>query len=75
MLATDPPGQVDDDFDGKEDDLNPTDDGEPSEQAHSPPNSGQLGFHVRLFILGDQIKGGGVKDYLHKVKLCLYLQV
>ena len=75
MVHHDSPGHVDDNLAGKVDDLNPTDDGEPSKQAHSPSNSGQLCFQVGLFIFSNQVKGGGIKNYLHEVKVCLYLKV
>ena len=45
----------------KEDDLNPTDDGEASEESHGASNKTQLGLRLDLLVSLDVVKGGRVK--------------
>ena len=52
----------------KEDDLNPTDDGEACEESHGAPNKAQLGLHLGLLVSLDVVKGGRVKINLNKLK-------
>ena len=54
--------------DEKEDDLNPTDDGEASEESHGASNETQLGLRLDLLVSLDVVKGGRVKVDLHQVK-------
>ena len=44
----------------KEDDLNPTDDGEASEESHGASNETQLGLRLDLLVSLDVVKGGRV---------------
>ena len=50
----------------EEDDLNPTDDGEASEEAHGASNETQLGLRLDLLVSLDVVKGGRVKVDLHQ---------
>ena len=52
----------------KEDDLNPTDDGEASEESHGASNETQLGLRLDLLVSLDVVKGGRVKVDLHQLK-------
>ena len=52
----------------KKDDLNPTDDGEASEESHSASNETQLGLRLDLLVSLDVVKGGRVKANFHKLK-------
>ena len=45
----------------KEDDLNPTDDGESSEESHGASNQTQLGLHLDLLVSLNVVKGCRVK--------------
>ena len=45
----------------KEDDLNPTDNGEASEKSHGASNETQLGLRLDLLVSLDVVKGGRVK--------------
>ena len=53
----------------KEDDLDPADDGEPSEEPHGASYEAQLGLSLDLLVSLDVVKGGGLKVDLHQVKL------
>ena len=59
----------------KVDDLNPTDDREPSKEAHSSSYSGKFCPHVCLFIFYDSIKAGGGKTDLDQVEFLLLFEV
>ena len=52
----------------KEDDLDATDDGEPSEKPHSASNETQLGLRLDLLVSLDVVKGGRVKVDFHQLK-------
>ena len=52
----------------KEDDLNPTDDGEACEQSHSASNETQLALHLDLLVSLDVVEGGRVKVDLHQLQ-------
>ena len=52
----------------KEDDLDATDDGEPSEETHGASNETQLGLRLDLLVSLDVVKGRRVKKDLHKLK-------
>ena len=52
----------------KEDDLNTTDDGEPSEETHGASNETQLGLRLDLLVSLDVVKGRRVKVDLHQLK-------
>ena len=52
----------------KEDDLNTTDDGEPSEEPHGASNETQLGLHLDLLVSLDVVEGRRVKVDLHQLK-------
>ena len=52
----------------KEDDLNATDDGEPSEETHGASNETQLGLHLDLLVSLDVVKGRRVKVDLDQLK-------
>ena len=52
----------------KEDDLNPTDDGEASEESHGASNETQLGLRLDLLVSLDVVKGGRVKVDLHQLE-------
>ena len=45
----------------KEDDLDATDDGEPSEEPHGASNETQLGLHLDLLVSLDVVEGCRVK--------------
>ena len=51
----------------KEDDLDPADDGEPSEEPHGASNETQLGLHLDLLVSLDVVEGGRVKVDLHQL--------
>ena len=59
--------------DEKEDDLNPTDDGEASEESHGASNETQLGLRLDLLVSLDVVEGGRVKVDLHQLKSWLKL--
>ena len=52
----------------KEDDLNTTDDGEPSEETHGASNETQLGLCLDLLLSLDVVIGCCVKVDLHQLK-------
>ena len=52
----------------KEYDLNPTDDGEASEESHGAPNETQLGLCLDLLVSLNVVKRGCVKVDLNKSK-------
>ena len=52
----------------EEDDLNPTDDGEASEEPHGASNETQLGLRLDLLVSLDVIKGGRVKVDLYQLE-------
>ena len=52
----------------KEDDLDATDDGEPSEEAHGASNETQLGLRLDLLLFLNVVKGRRVKVNLHQLK-------
>ena len=52
----------------KEDDLNPTYDGETSEESHGASNETQLGLRLDLLVSLDVVKGGRVKVDLHQLE-------
>ena len=52
----------------EEDDLNPTDDGEASEEPHGASNETQLGLRLDLLVSLDVIKGCRVKVDLNQLK-------
>ena len=52
----------------KEDDLDATDDGEPSEQPHGASDEAQLGLRLDLLVSIDVVKGCCVKVDLHQLK-------
>ena len=54
--------------DEKEDDLNPTDDGESSEESHGASDETQLGLRLDLFVSLDVVKGGRIKVDLHQLE-------
>ena len=54
----------------KEDNLNPTDDGEASEESHGDSNETQLGLRLDLLVSLDVVKGGRVKVDLHQLEGC-----
>ena len=53
--------------------LNPTDDGEASEESHGASNETQLGLRLDLLVSLDVVKGGCVKADFHKLKSWLKL--
>ena len=57
---------LEDDLDSKVDNLNSTDDGEPSEESHGSSNSWQHIHKLGCSILGDFVKSGGIKVDPHK---------
>ena len=57
----------------KEDDLDPADDGEPSEEPHGASNEAQLGLHLDLLLLLNLVKGRRVKIDLHQLQSGFYL--
>ena len=52
----------------KEDDFNPTDDGEACEESHGASNKAQLGLHLDLLVSLDVVEGGRVNVDLHKME-------
>ena len=52
----------------KEDDLNPTDNGEASEKSHGASNETQLGLLLDLLVSLDVVEGGRVKVDLHQLE-------
>merc|ERR550532_899872 len=52
----------------KEDDLDATDDGEPSEEPHGASNETQLSLHLDLLVSLDVVEGGCVKVDLNQMK-------
>ena len=52
----------------KEDNLNPTDDGEASEESHGASNETQLGLRLDLLVSLDVVKGGRVKVDLYQLQ-------
>ena len=52
----------------KEDDLDATDDGKPSEETHGASNETQLGLRLDLLVSLDVVEGGRAKEDLDKVK-------
>ena len=52
----------------KEDDLNATDDGEPSQKTHGASNQTQLGLNLDLLVFFDRVKGCSVKVDLYHLK-------
>ena len=52
----------------KEDDLNTTDDGEPSEEPHGASDETQLGLHLDLLVSLDVVEGRRVKVDLNQLK-------
>ena len=54
--------------DEKEDDLNPTDDGEASEESHGASNETQLGLRLDLLVSLNVVKGGRVKEDMHRLQ-------
>ena len=57
-----------DSLEDKEDDLDATDDGEPSEETHGASDETQLGLCLDLLVPLDLIESCRVKVYLHKLK-------
>ena len=51
----------------KEDDLDPADDGEPSEETHGASNETQLGLRLDLLVSLDVVEGRRVKVDLHQL--------
>ena len=54
--------------DEKEDNLNPTDDGEAREESHSASNETQLGLRLDLLVSLYVVEGGRVKVDLHQLE-------
>ena len=52
----------------KEDDLDATDDGEPSEEPHGASNETQLCLHFDLLVSLDVVEGGRVEVDFHQLK-------
>ena len=52
----------------EKDDLNTTDDGEPSEEPHGASNETQLGLHLDLLVSLDVVEGRRVKVDLNQMK-------
>ena len=52
----------------KEDDLDATDDREPSEEPHGASNETQLGLRLDLLVSLNVVKGCRVKIDLHQMK-------
>ena len=52
----------------KEYDLDPTDDGEASEESHGASNETQLGLRLDLLVSLNVVKGGRVKVDLHQLE-------
>ena len=49
----------------KKDNLNPTDDGEASQESHGASNETQLGLRLDLLVSLDVVKGGRGKVDIH----------
>ena len=58
-------------LDGVVDDLDPTEDGEASEETHHSSNEAELGFQGHLLVLFHLVVGWYVEEDLNKVDLCL----
>ena len=56
-------------LDGVVDDLDPTEDGEASEETHRSSDEAKLGFQGHLLVLLHFVVGGGVKEDLNEVQL------
>ena len=52
----------------KEDDLDATDDGEPSEETHGASNETQLGLHLDLLVSLNVVKSRRVKVDVDQVQ-------
>ena len=52
----------------KEDDLDATDDGEPSEESHGASNETQLGLRLDLLVSLDVVKGRRVEVDLNQLE-------
>ena len=52
----------------KKDDLDPADDGEPTEETHGASDEAQLGLRLDLLVSLDVVKGGRLKVDLHQLK-------
>ena len=52
----------------KEDDLDATDDGEPSEEPHGASDETQLGLHLDLLVSLDVVEGCRVEEDLNQMK-------
>ena len=52
----------------EKDDLNTTDDGEPSEESHSASNETQLGLRLDLLVSLDVVKGRRVEVDLNQLE-------
>ena len=58
--------------DGVVDDLDPTEDGEASEETHRSPNETKLGLQGHLLVLFHFVIGWCVKENLNKVDLIFF---
>ena len=58
--------------DGVVDDLDPTEDGEASEETHRPPDEAELSLQGHLLVLFHLVIGRGVKEDLNKVDLIFF---
>ena len=58
-----------DDLDSKIDNLHSTDDGEPSEESLGSSNRRQHVYKLGCPVLGDSVKGCGIKEDPHKFQL------
>ena len=58
--------------DGVVDDLDPTEDGEPSEETHRSPNKAKLGLKSHLLVLFHLVIGRGVKEDLNEVNSIVF---
>ena len=67
MIANVEVGEVDQPEE-EEDDLDPADDGEPSEEPHGASDEAQLGLRLDLLVSLDVVKGRGFKVDLHQLK-------
>ena len=52
----------------KEDDLNPTDDGESAQESHGASNETQLSLRLDLLVSFNVVKGCRVKVNLHQLE-------
>ena len=57
-----------DSLEDKEDDLDATDDGKPSEETHCASNETQLGLRLDLFVSLNVVKGRRVKVDLNQLQ-------